>query len=130
MQSTIISVIASKLNAIENCVNTGNIEWCQRHQESLDSLISEHMPSGSGFDSGTTLDDSTRENRIVFNADFHHMNDAGYYVGWTNHQVIITPDLGMGFNIRITGKNRDYIKDHITDMFHHCLGEIIDFPHS
>ena len=39
------------------------------------------LPSGGGFDSGTKLvfaDDS----RIVFETEFHHMNDGGFYDGW------------------------------------------------
>ena len=130
LQVTTIQAIAQKLQAIKNCDNADNLEWSKRHADSLYRLIENHMPSGSGFDNGTTLDDSTRENRIVFNADFHHMDDAGYYDGWTSHQVIVTPDLSFGFAVRVTGKNRNDIKNYIAETFHHCLSETIDFPHS
>lgn len=119
--------IAMKLAAIENCRKSDNIEWEARHQEALDELVKEHMPSGSGFDSGTTLDDerSTSE-RLVFNTSFHHMSEHGYYTLWTDHAVIVTPSLVHGFDVRITGRDHNDIKECIGDAFADALGRDID----
>ena len=81
-------------------------------------------PSGSGFDAGTTLnEEKSTQNRLVFDTAFHHMDDHGGYDGWTEHQVIVTPDLIVGFDVRVTGKNKRDIKDYIGDVFRAWLDE-------
>jgi hypothetical protein len=87
----------------------------------LEALIRDRMPGGSGFDNGTTLDDdATRTDKLVFRTAFHHMDESGGYDGWTEHTVIVTPAFG-GFDIRVTGRNRNDIKAYIADTFHHAL---------
>jgi hypothetical protein len=108
--------LATLLQAIDNCQKSGNTEWHEKHRETLHSLCSEHMPRGSGFDNGTTLQEST-PNRITFGTAFHHMDESGSYDGWTDHTVIITPDLVHGFNLRITGRDRNQIKEYMHECF-------------
>jgi hypothetical protein len=50
------------------------------------------------------------------------MNTHGYYEGWTEHKVIVTPSW-HGFNIRVTGKDKNQIKEYITETFHYVLNE-------
>ena len=86
----------------------------------LESINAE-LPHGSGFDSGSEfLPEDSTPNRLVFTTSFHHMDEGGWYDGWTEHQIIVTPMFG-GFNIRVTGVNRNKIKEYIGDMFHECL---------
>ena len=50
------------------------------------------------------------------------MTEHGYYDGWTEHDVIVTPSLrSPGFSLRITGRNRRDIKEYIADAFHDAL---------
>lgn len=119
--------IASLLQAIENCKQSGNAEWQERHARRISFLVYNRMPSGSGFDNGTKLDDSSSPAKLVFNTAFHHMNDGGMYDGWTEHQVIVTADLASGFTVRITGRDRKQIKDYIGEIFHESLNsEVTD----
>ena len=110
--------IARRLHAMINCESSGNDEWYAKHEEAIHDICQHEMPSGSGFDSGTSFnfDESTPE-KLVFNTAFHHMNDGGMYDGWTEHKVIVTPSLEFGFNLRVTGKDRNGIKDYIAEMF-------------
>jgi hypothetical protein len=80
------------------------------------------MPSGSGVDIGTKLDlgESTSD-KLVFSASFHHMDEHGGYDGWTDHKIIVTPSLQFGFNLKITGRDRNQIKDYLSDIFHTAL---------
>ena len=78
--------------------------------------IMEAAPHGSGFDAGTELDDKSTPKKLIFNTSYHHMDEAGYYIGWTDHQVIITPSF-VGMDIKVTGKNYNDIKDYIEDVF-------------
>lgn len=94
----------------------------QMWSERLSQIERNLLPSGSGFDSGTALDylRSTPE-RLVFTTAFHHMNDAGYYDGWSTHDVIVKPSLVFRLDIRITGKNRNGIKEYIAEQFYSAL---------
>jgi hypothetical protein len=87
--------------------------------------INDKLPRGSGFDSGSSFDiNASRADRLVFNTSFHHMNDCGYYDGWSDHSVIVRPTFD-GFDIRVTGRNRNDIKEHIGDMFHDILSDYV-----
>lgn len=90
----------------------------ERNEAKLERLI-DNLPSGSGFNSGCKLDDSSKPDRLVISADFHHMDENGSYDGWTTHQVIVTPSLAYGYNLRVTGRNRNDIKSYIADVFHY-----------
>jgi hypothetical protein len=113
--------IASTLCAIENCEKSGNTEWFARHRDAIETLCKAHLPHGSGFDSGCTLQDQSTPNRLIFSADFHHMDENGYYAGWGEYRVIVSADLAFGFKIRVTGRDRNMIKDYIADTFHYVM---------
>jgi len=114
--------LAQLVHARINCAESGNADWEGRHIARIESLVSEHMPSGSGYDSGTTLDlDKSTGEKLVFVTSFHHMNDSGMYDGWTEHNVIVTPSLAFGFNLKVTGKDRNDIKDYMAECFSDCL---------
>lgn len=116
--------IANILVAIQNCEDRGNWEGKKLNIEQLYCLLEDLLPSGSGFDNGSTIVlDESNENKLVFETDFHHMNETGYYDGWTNHRVIVKPSLAFGFDLRITGRDRNGIKDYIADVFHNILNQ-------
>jgi hypothetical protein len=76
------------------------------------------LPSGSGIDSGTELDPyECKPDRLVFSLGFHHMDENGFYDGWTQHQVILKPSLENGFDMRITGKDRNQIKEYLYQVY-------------
>lgn len=115
------SAVASLLATIERCKVNNNIEWLDRHEERLDAML-KHLPSGSGIDAGTKLVvDECKSNKLVFQADFHHMDAYGYYDGWSYHQVIVTPSLEFGAVIKITGRDRNRIKDYLQEVFNEVM---------
>jgi len=110
--------VAQTFNAYNNCIKSGNKEWEDRHANNLEDLVKKYLPRGSGFDNGTKFNwDESKDNKLVFDTAFHHMDENGYYDGWTEHKIIITPDLMNDFNIKITGKNRNNIKEYINSCF-------------
>ena len=114
--------LASLLVARDNCRRTANDEWLHAHEESIVTLINNFMPSGSGIDNGTELDfDASKPNRLVFTFSYHHMNDGGLYDGWSEHTLIVTPSLMSGFDMRITGRDRNQTKDYLYEVYQHCL---------
>lgn len=117
-QIPLYQVLARALHARQTCEKTGNTEWFTRHGERIEKLCREHLPSGSGFDSGVILDiDASQVDRLVFNVSFHHMNDVGMYDGWTDHSIVVKPSLAFGVDLRITGRDRNGIKDYMVDVF-------------
>ena len=115
----VIECIAGSFDAM----GRADLEWPKRHKDRILAIVKEHMPSGSGFDSGTSFDfDKSKADKMVFNTYFHHMNDGGYYDGWTEHSVIVTPAF-RGYHLRVTGKNKNDIKDCIGDVFYNALSE-------
>lgn len=83
-------------------------------------------PSGSGFNNGTEVDVG-RNGTLEFTTEFHHMNDAGYYDGWTHHIVRVKPSLAWGFELTVSGRNRNEIKDYIHEVFDTWLREEVDY---
>ncbi len=121
----IYQAIARKIQAARNCHKLGNGDWFTRHCEAIEHIMREHAPSGSGFDSGTQLDildhiDAGKD-RLFFTTAFHHMNENGYYDGWTEHSVTVTPSLADGFNLKISGRDRNDIKAFIEEIFDNFL---------
>ena len=111
------------LLAISNCERADNTEWIARHSEVIERIMS-NAPSGSGFDSGTTLNrDKTNSQRLVLETSFHHMNQDGYYDGWTEHTVRVWADLTSDFRLTISGRDHNDIKDLIAETFDYWLRE-------
>lgn len=130
MKAAFFSAVATALQAMRNCekcrdsdtaappaiAHFGGMvrEWA----DYLNDIVRKHAPDGSGFDHGTTLDmDRSTPDRLVFVTAFHHMNDGGFYDGWTDHTVTVTPSFIGGYDIRISGRDRNGIKDFIAEAF-------------
>ena len=125
------AALARAVGAYHRCVNAGNTEWQDRHEARIKALCDRYMPAGSGLDTGPRLDveRSTEEKLIIERADFHHMNESGFYDGWTEHEITVRPSLAFGFALTISGRNRDEIKEYLHDTFHAALSTMVDeFP--
>jgi hypothetical protein len=119
--------IAAKIFARSGSLKAGNLEWFNRHTESINKAVSQFMPSGSGFDNGTTIDLSSGDgSRLIFTTSFHHMNPDGFYTHWTEHKVTVKPDLVFGFTVQVSGRNDNDVKSYIGDVFHDALSTRVD----
>jgi hypothetical protein len=98
--------------------NENFIDQAEENIKTLEKLL----PYGSGFDNGSKVNlKESNGQKIVINTSFHHMDENGCYDGWTEHTIIITPCLMYGYKIRITGKNRNYVKDYIYQQFDNII---------
>ena len=110
--------IARDLHAAKTC----NKEYSDMAIERLERLQEEYLPYGSGIDSGCKIDiEKSTPDKIIITFGFHHLNENGYYDGWTEHKAIVTPSLSWEFNLQITGKNKNNIKDYLLELFHAYL---------
>ncbi len=122
MKTKLYAQLAMLICARLNCISKGNSEWEAKHEEQILSIVKDTAPSGSGIDCGTkiNLDDSAPE-KLVFDFSYHHMNDGGYYDGWTEHRLIVTPSLQFGCNLKITGKDRNDTKEYLHEVYSYWL---------
>lgn len=122
MARYLYSELARTLQAIQVLNLRANTdEAIARHYATIKALTQQHLPSGSGFDNGSKFDlDASHAGKLVFHTEFHHMNDGGFYDGWTSHTVTVTPSF-TGINMRISGRNRNDIKEAIYEAFDSAL---------
>ena len=87
-----------------------------------EQYVRENFPRGCGIDNGTELDTGSSANRIVLNVPYHHMDEQGYYDGWTTYRVVVKADLAWGYDMRVTGRDRNGIKGYLAELFAYELG--------
>jgi len=118
----VIAKIAELIEARNFCKEKDNKLWFQLHSERLEEIV-KNLPSGSGIDNGTKLLlNECNPSKVVFSFSFHHMNEHGSYTTWTDHKVIVTPAF-RDIDIKITGKNRNQIKDYLHSVYLEALTE-------
>lgn len=121
---TLARRIAHLVQARLNCQESGNGEWFERHGDRLDWIARELLPSGSGVDNGTRIDlDASTGEKLVLHAAFHHMDEGGGYDGWTEHPVTVRASLVYDLDIRIGGRNRNGVKEHLHELISHALSQ-------
>jgi hypothetical protein len=122
-EQSIATILAQIVQARRNCLSSGNSEsWAKRHEGTILAIVAQFMPSGSGFDSGTKIDlDQSTDEKLVFHTSFHHINENGFYDGWSEHEVIVKASLAYGISIRITGEDKRGIKEYIHECFRSAL---------
>lgn len=95
--------------------------WREIHESRINQAVRDFLPSGSGFDSGTVFDfEDSKPDRLRFETSFHHMNENGFYDGWSEHVVTLRPSFS-GFDLTISGRDRNGIKDYIAETFDSAL---------
>lgn len=120
-------VLAQLVQARLNNIKTGNTDWESKHTKQIEALKEQYFPHGSGFDADTPIDlDRSSTKCLYITVNYHHMNQDGFYTGWTDHTIKVTPDLAMGFDIKVTGLNKNDIKDYIGKLFYECLDRMVE----
>ena len=132
MYQKLAMLIGARITCRDRCVeaakNNAPIEtwknhqkWFNSHSYAIDELM-KTAPSGAGIDCGTKIDlDRSTSEKLVFSLSYHHMNDAGYYDGWTEHTLIVRPSLQFGISLTISGRDRNEIKDYLHEVYHEWL---------
>lgn len=129
MNNKVYKQIAISFNAYNNCINNNNKEYQDKHEDRINQIIKNCLPSGSGIDSGIDfLFDQSKDNYLVFDSAYHVMNDNGCYTHWIHFKIIIKPSLQFGFDMIIKGnfgKCQD-IKDYLYDTLDYSFNEILE----
>lgn len=86
--------------------------------------VRDHLPRGSGFDMGSSFEpEESGPGRLCFMTHFHHMNEVGFYTGWTSHTVIVRSVFFGAPEIVVRGRNFNRIKDLVSETFAHLSRE-------
>lgn len=98
-------------------------DYKKPHLDKLHECI-KLLPSGSGIDSGCKIDiENSGINKVIIIIDFHHMDEHGYYCGWETYKLIAKPTFA-GIDMKITGRDKYFIKDYLYELFDHSLNAI------
>ena len=119
---TLASWIAEVSEWAERAENNLNAQWGDIARTRLDQLVN-MLPSGSGIDCGTKLV-SASATKIVLECSFHHMDEHGYYDGWTEHRITVRPTFDS-IDISVSGRNRNDIKEYLHEVYALALSELI-----
>lgn len=118
MAHYLYSEISKAIQARKTSEERNNQDWADKWRDMAEKLVRNHLPHGAGFDSGTSLDwGASHADKLVFRTSYHHMNENGYYDGWTEHVVTVTPSLQHSFHLRVSGRNRNDIKSYVYESF-------------
>lgn len=123
MEKPVAYQIAATAVAHQNCVRSGNSVWRKRHKARLDKIERECLPYGTRIVSATA-------NELVFETSYHHMNEHGYYCGWSYHLVNVTSTF-LGLDVQIVDSSwdtedeidREASLDYIAETFEFMLSE-------
>lgn len=130
MKKKLYQAIAGAVQARQNCKGKTEphlIDWLLKHSDRAEKLCSDYMPSGAGVDSGTKIDwEKTTPEKLVFATSFHHIDENGYYDGWTHHAITVKASLVYGIVLTISGKDRNDVKDYLHEVFNEALREEIE----
>ncbi len=127
----IYDTLDSAVTAKKNCYN-GNIlntKWGSKWDDLIDYLQRNHLPHGSGFDCGCKVveEECVSGLKLVIGFSYHHMDDNGYYDGWSDHKAIVIPYFdGIGVTIKgaLPRKYRAS-KEYFSDTLHYALTNTI-----
>ena len=71
--------LAISVDAMKRCSERGNDEWYTKHRNTIETIVNNHMPRGSGIDNGTSLDfDRSNGERIRVRYVFSSYERVGH----------------------------------------------------
>lgn len=125
MQGKLYELMARRIQARINCDKSNNIEWFDKHTDTLNNLL-KVLPHGSGLDYDWNYDiKRCHGERIVLTTAYHSMDE--YYDATIDFTLTVIPSLQFGFNLLIKGnfgKHQD-IKEYLYDILREALNKDI-----
>ena len=115
------------IQAKKNCEESGNSEWYDNHSMVIDHIVRNYLPSGSGIDSGCTIDTDKHEKLVIYSS-YHTMDENGFYGEWIDFRVVVTPSLSREIDLNIIGNfgKHQHLKDYLYDTFDYALCEKVN----
>lgn len=122
MGNTLLAQIAKNCEWLKT-VNDSFLSECENRIDKLEKML----PSGSGIDCGCKIDHKNSGiKKVVITFDYHFMNEDGYYDGWGSFKLTVLPRLDGNIDMKISGKDRNQVKDYFYDLFDTELNCLIE----
>ena len=122
--------LAKIANSRLRCLNSIKFpQEIENYEDEIDDIMKNIFPHGSGIDNGCTFNyEKSVNNRLVINSAYHCMNENGYYDGWVDFIVVLTPDLELDYTLNIRGNFGKYnhVKDYLYQIFHNSFDQEVD----
>jgi hypothetical protein len=108
------------LTAYRNTTERGNLKWSANWKERIKQL-DECLPHGAGLDGVVEFDDTlSKPHRIVIYAEYHHMNEVGYYDGWAHCHITAISEF-TGPRVDVSREVDADTGDYLADLFYQAL---------
>jgi len=107
--------VGQLMGAIEGCLVQNRAEWQAKHEHTLRQFVRETAPCGqTWYSTGLNIKKSSTT-QLVFRGAFRHEDR------WTEHTITVKPNFGLGFTFKISGLNKNDVKDCLKEMFTNWL---------
>lgn len=107
-----------------NCISAKNDVWREKWEDKINTIVNNYLPHGSGIDGKLEFNfEKSTQDKLIIDSEFHFMNENGFYDGWSNFSVVVTPDW-RDCNIYVVGRFRKKYsdtKDYLQDIFSEAL---------
>lgn len=125
MKQTVIQRLAVLADRVNNLQQISHESLCDAENE-LDEFVRTYLPSGNGFDRGTSIK-SYSNNEIILEAPYHLMNDNGVYVGWIDFIIEVKARF-IDIKLTVTPDVKDeyYVTDYVADTMYDAMMTEID----
>lgn len=134
---TLCSLLASLVDAYHRCclhtANEAQREWASRHAQTV-AQLTDLLPHGSGLDGVVLCEIAlSTEDKLVITAEYHHMNENGYYDGWATYTLTVRPSLAHGFTVHASGGSREArryaadTREYLAEIFEAALRQHVAF---
>lgn len=128
-------VIARTLQARANCIAEGKAYIAARlmHEDNLRDIERNLLPSGSGIDNGCKLEmPDEYDGTFTMTFGYHHMDENGFYCGWTQHAIAVRPSLVSDFDLDMESDledfdDRDDLEDYLAQVFDYTLSRPVQW---
>lgn len=121
--ATVIQAIAAAFELWARCSGADWRDGARTHGAAIKALVADYLPNNSGCDVTVFDFDESRVDRLIFMREFHHADFLGRDDGWTSHRIIVTPSLARGFDVTVTGRNRNDVRAHLFRTYSHALAQ-------
>lgn len=112
--------LASSTDARLTCIKRNNTEWKEKHEETIEEIVKNKLPSGSGIDNGNKFNfEKSNGDKIVIDSAFHVLDENGMYDGWIDYNVTVKPSLIHDITLDIRGNfgKRQDVKEMLYEVY-------------
>jgi len=124
MPKKIYQELATLTDARLRCIQMDNKEWEEKHTEKIEEMVKRFPIDDPIFDFY-----ESNGQKLVIHSSYHHMNENGFWDGYSDFTIKVTSDLMFGFKLSILGKfPRKYesTKDYLHELISSELDKIYE----